>query len=112
MNVTTILEVLGIFLSGGIVGHRVGRNGRTLRSGGDRGSGQNYQNYKCGCSHHLSHHDPKTNKCNATVPTRKYDSLGDWVGWSYPACACKQYVGDRPPPTLDQLWPDAPKVGE
>jgi hypothetical protein len=68
--------------------------------------------YKCGCTHDLSAHDPKTKACTASIRTGKYNKFGDWVAWDYSkGCACKQYVGPKPLPDLSDVWPEAPKIG-
>lgn len=54
----------------------------------------------CGCSHHYALHDPKTKVCHGTVKTTKYDTNGYQVGYTYPPCACRQYVGPVPMPEL------------
>ena len=52
--------------------------------------------YRCGCTHHLATHDPKTGKCMAAV---RDPDTGAQLG----GCACQQYIGDRPPPSYDEL---------
>lgn len=68
------------------IGYLCGRLGRARRVPPPKDP------YRCGCTHHLAAHDPKTNACNASV------YKGSIYG--YQPCACKQYVGERPV-TLD-----------
>ena len=50
----------------------------------------------CGCGHGLDQHDPETKMCHAQHPRSKFDTGGDWVGYTYVPCTCRQYVGPRP----------------
>ena len=50
----------------------------------------------CGCGHGLEQHDPEARVCKAEVTRGKYDSLGEWVGYTYAPCTCQQYVGPKP----------------
>lgn len=52
----------------------------------------------CGCTHHFALHDPETKACHGTVKTRKHNAIGDHIGYTYPACACRQYTGPTPMP--------------
>jgi len=52
----------------------------------------------CGCTHHYAMHDPATKACHGTVKTPQHNSIGHHVGYTYPACACRQYVGPVPMP--------------
>lgn len=52
--------------------------------------------YTCGCAHALAVHDPETNRCNATVEVQLYSTLNQRSGKEREACACRQYVGERP----------------
>lgn len=106
MDGITIIETVGLVWIGWGLGFTHGRARRR------RPAGPEAPNYTCGCDHHLSIHDPKTGRCTAGVKTPKYDYVGDKVGYTYPTCACKQYIGPKPPPDLRDLWPDAPKVGD
>lgn len=60
----------------------------------------------CGCDHHYALHDPDTKACGATVKTPKYNTIGDRIGYTYPACACRQYTGPQP---LPEFY--APEIG-
>ena len=60
----------------------------------------------CGCSHHYALHDPESKACHGSVKTPKHNVVGDQVGYTYPACACRQYVGPVPMPEFF-----APEIG-
>jgi len=105
VDVPTVFETISLLLVGYGVGNLSGRRHRkTARPAGPK--------YTCGCTHDLSVHDPKTGRCHAGVKRLKYDYVGDVVGYIYPQCPCKQYVGPKPPPDLKDLWPEAPGVGD
>ncbi len=55
----------------------------------------------CGCGHGLEQHDPDTKACHAQVRRDTYNKHGDWVGDTYVACTCRQYVGPTP---VEQLF--------
>lgn len=57
----------------------------------------------CGCTHHFALHDPQTKACHGTVKTPKHNAAGGHVGYTYPACACRQYVGPIPYPDFVAL---------
>lgn len=79
-----------IFLAGGIAG-RITRPKRR-------------PNYKCACGHVLGAHDPKTGECGAQLGRRRtYSKGGNFNGHEIVACACMRYVGERPPPELDEI---------
>ncbi len=73
------LAVGAVIFIAGYVSGRIGRVRRMPRAADP---------YRCGCTHHLSQHDPATNACNVSI--NKHDGHG------YRPCACKQYVGERP----------------
>jgi hypothetical protein len=52
----------------------------------------------CGCTHHFAMHDPQSKACHGTVKTPEFNRAGGHVGYTYPACACRQYVGPVPMP--------------
>lgn len=56
----------------------------------------------CGCEHHHSMHNPESGACNAAVRVNQYG--GSYV---YEPCACLQYSGPEPLPTLF-----APEIAE
>jgi hypothetical protein len=76
MGDAILLAVGAAIFALGYLSGRVGRARRQPKS----------SPYKCGCGHHLSHHDPEANACNASIHR----------DGSYVDCACKQYVGERP----------------
>lgn len=49
-------------------------------------------NYNCACTHSLAYHDD--NGCHELTQA--------WNGVDR-ACECRQYVGERPPPSLDDI---------
>lgn len=58
----------------------------------------------CGCGHHISAHDPKTNACNASTKQHEvWDENQRAHVDKLVRCACLQYVGPRPIDTLYSL---------
>lgn len=56
----------------------------------------------CGCTHHLSMHDPETGHCHDIRVQRSFQPKGD--GHSYDKedpCPCRRYVGPEP---LRLVW--------
>ena len=87
MNLVDLLLGSGVLGSGTLLGFVLGRIGRRKPEASP---------YTCGCKHSLAVHDPKTGECNAAVKSRKYhEKRGIYI--EVPAaCACRQYVGERP----------------
>jgi hypothetical protein len=57
---------------------------------------------RCDCTHlYVSHKAKAPHPCNSS-----------WRAGSSRSCACQRYNGPLPAPTLAELWPEAPKVGE
>ena len=51
----------------------------------------------CGCTHHLSLHDPKSDRCHSVIEVPNYvDQTGATRNWKFEPCPCRQYVGPRP----------------
>lgn len=99
MDVGTVLIVMIDLLVGLVVGYGFGQKVKHARQALQTKNPR--VAFRCDCGHTLSGHDPTTNVCTCAWKT----------GSSLP-CACKQYIGPRPEPTLAELWPGAPKVGE
>lgn len=87
MNVMTLgvgaLELLGV-----LVGFALGRVARSNRR-------PRPPSYRCACDHVLSYHDDEG--CHATED--------NWKGQPV-RCQCRRYVGDQPPPQLDEIMRD------
>jgi len=49
----------------------------------------------CSCSHVYSVHK-EDGKCNSSIKTKRYDSIGNAVGFQYLGCACVRYDGIPP----------------
>ncbi|HEY9369931.1 hypothetical protein [Streptomyces sp.] len=55
----------------------------------------------CGCTHELAYHDPEKGTCRAAVNVEsRWDGYGDPIGWKQAPCACQQYTGPTPLPTV------------
>ena len=54
----------------------------------------------CGCSHHLSFHDPKTRECHGLMKGApvKFNAWSEPTAWSQVPCTCRQYSGPEPLP--------------
>ncbi len=50
----------------------------------------------CGCEHHLSLHDPKSNRCFGYDKRPSSYRDGMTVAWRFDPCTCRQYVGPKP----------------
>lgn len=58
----------------------------------------------CGCTHHLSMHDPTTNQCHATRQVNDYGEPTRFV-----TCTCRQYVGPKP---IDTFFAQKTTLGD
>lgn len=55
----------------------------------------------CGCSHGLEQHDPDTKDCHGQIRRDVHSEDGDWIGYQWVPCTCRQYVGPKP---LEELY--------
>jgi len=95
----TIFLLLVVALSCWLVGYGIGRR-RARKQLAARALQR--EPLTCDCGHlYTSHKVTKPYRCTAALKT----------GSSLP-CACQRYVGPVPAPTLAELRPEAPKVGE
>lgn len=87
---TVILEGGAIALAGVIVGRLLpGRRRKKIKQ----------PQPICGCTHHYSMHDPKTKACGASVKVAQH-SGGQFTSYKLMACACLQYTGPEPLPSI------------
>ena len=55
----------------------------------------------CGCGHELAYHDPEKGVCKSSVSVEsRWDYYGDAIAWKQTPCACQQYTGPTPLPTV------------
>lgn len=54
----------------------------------------------CGCTHHLSFHDPKTSHCHGLMKGKpvRYDLWNAPTAYDKVPCTCRQYSGPTPLP--------------
>lgn len=68
--------------------------------------------YTCTCRHvvnaHVVDEHGGVGACTAEIARPYYDSIGERSGHEYVTCVCRRYVGERPPPELDELLRQLP----